>query len=143
MLSKYFVSPARISEIRNGPSGPLIEEFGQYLFQSGYAEITVRRHIRSAEHLIHWASRQDMSVRDLTQLHLQGFGDHCLASIIFAVVLTHLRITLPGIVIPIQSSIVISNHLLTEGYFIFIVKWSGLFIQVEGEAKGRRNNNIR
>ena len=36
------------------------------------------------------------------------------------VVLTHLRITLPGLVIPIQSSIVISNHLLTEGYFIFI-----------------------
>ena len=38
------------------------------------------------------------------------------------VVLTHLRITLPCLVIPIQSSIVISIHLLTEGYFIFIVK---------------------
>ena len=43
------------------------------------------------------------------------------ASIIFAGVLTHLRMTLPGIVIPIQSSIVISNHLLTEDYFISIV----------------------
>ena len=37
------------------------------------------------------------------------------------VVLTHLRITLRSIVIHIQSSIVISNHFLTEDYFISIV----------------------
>jgi hypothetical protein len=47
MLSHFFERPARIREIRSGPSGTLIESFADYLFQNGYAEVSARRHIRS------------------------------------------------------------------------------------------------
>ena len=57
MLSEFFVSPARIRAIRGGPSAPRIEDFANHLYQSGYAKISARRHIRSAEHIVHWATR--------------------------------------------------------------------------------------
>ena len=54
MLSEFFESSSRIQELRAGPDGCLLEGFAQELCQAGYAEITARRHIRAAEHLIHW-----------------------------------------------------------------------------------------
>ena len=76
MLSHFFERPARILEIRSSPSGPLIEDFADYLFQNGYAEISARRHIRSAEHIAHWATRSDLSVSELDDRSLKRFGDH-------------------------------------------------------------------
>ena len=54
MLEEFFESPFRIQELREGPDGRLLEGFAQELCKAGYAEITARRHIRAAEHLIHW-----------------------------------------------------------------------------------------
>ena len=51
MLSEFFKSPVRICAIRSGPFGSSIESFASYLVQSGYATISARRHIRSAEHI--------------------------------------------------------------------------------------------
>ena len=76
MLSHYFESPARIQAIRNGPSGSLLEDFAAYLFESGYAEISARRHIRSAEHLAYWASSTGLSINNLNDSALTRFGDH-------------------------------------------------------------------
>jgi len=58
MLSHFFERPARIREIRSSPSGPLIEGFADHLFQNGYAEISARRHIRSAEHIVRWGDQK-------------------------------------------------------------------------------------
>jgi hypothetical protein len=49
MLSKFFEAPARIRAIRRGPSGALLESFANHLFESGYAKVSARQHIRSAE----------------------------------------------------------------------------------------------
>ncbi len=76
MLSHFFESPARIHEIRNGPCGELFEAFAGYLFQNGYAKITARRHIRSAEHIVQWAGRQALSVSELDDDALKRFGHH-------------------------------------------------------------------
>jgi hypothetical protein len=76
MLSHFFESPARIRAIRCNPSGALLEGFADYLFESGYAEISARRHIRSAEHIIHWASRKDLLTNELDDPALKRFGDH-------------------------------------------------------------------
>jgi hypothetical protein len=57
MLSHFFEAPTRIREIRSNPSGSLIEGFADYLFQNGYAEISARRHIRSAEHIVQWGGQ--------------------------------------------------------------------------------------
>jgi len=76
MLSHFFERPARIRGIRGGPSGTLIESFADYLFQNGYAELSARRHIRSAEHIVRWANRGDLPVSGLDDRALKHFGDH-------------------------------------------------------------------
>lgn len=76
MLSEFFLAPKRIQAIRSGPAGARVEGFAQELFQRGYAEISARRHIRAAEHLMHWAGRRGLSARDLNDGVLQHFGEH-------------------------------------------------------------------
>ena len=76
MLSEYFYAAQRIREIRSGSAGALIEGFAEGLFQRGYAEITARRHIRSAEHLVRWGSRRDLSASDLDDEALGHLGRH-------------------------------------------------------------------
>src|SRR5207249_895593 len=76
MLSHFFEAPARIREIRSNSCGVLIESFSDYLFQNGYAEISARRHIRAAEHIVRWAIRSDRSVGELDDRSLRRFADH-------------------------------------------------------------------
>ena len=76
MLSEFFGESARLYAIRNGPSGPLLEDFAGYLFRSGYAKISARRHIRSAEHIVHWALRNSVSVDRLDGPALERFDRH-------------------------------------------------------------------
>lgn len=76
MLSKYFEASARVRQIRSSPAGALLEGFAQALFQRGYAEISARRHIRSAEHIVHWASRSGLGISDLDDTALVRFGRH-------------------------------------------------------------------
>lgn len=76
MLSKYFEGLERIHAIRSGPSGALIEGFAEQLFLRGYAEVTARRHIRAAEHLVRWANRQGLSDHELSDRRLKGFREH-------------------------------------------------------------------
>lgn len=76
MLSEFFGESARLYAILNGPSGPLLEDFAGYLFRSGYAKISARRHIRSAEHIVHWALRNGVSVDSLDGPALDRFDRH-------------------------------------------------------------------
>lgn len=76
MLSHFFQAPARICQLRSGPCGELLEKFADYLFQNGYAGISARRHIRSAEHVIQWSGTGGLSVRELDDRALGRFGDH-------------------------------------------------------------------
>ncbi len=76
MLFHFFEAHQRIREIRSNPSGPLIEGFSDYLFQNGYAEISARRHIRSAEHILRWAIRSKVSVSEMDDRVLKRFGHH-------------------------------------------------------------------
>ena len=76
MLSKFFEAPARIRAIRSGPSGALLESFANHLFESGYSKVSARQHIRSAEHIIHWAIRRRLCLRDVNGSALERFGNH-------------------------------------------------------------------
>lgn len=76
MLQEFFESPFRIHELRDGPSGRLLEEFAQGLCKAGYAEITARRHIRAAEHLIHWIGRKGRSIAALDEGMVEDFVRH-------------------------------------------------------------------
>lgn len=76
MLGKFFDSGLRVQELRDGPGGALLEAFARELSQSGYAEITARRHIRAAEHFVCWTNRKGIPVSDLNQQYLERFGHH-------------------------------------------------------------------
>ena len=76
MLSEFFESPSRIQELRASREGHLIEKFAQELYQTGYAEITARRHIRAAEHLIHWTGRKRRTMAALDETGIEEFVQH-------------------------------------------------------------------
>jgi len=76
MLAKFFESSLRILELRDGPDGYLLEGFAQELGQAGYAEISARRHIRTAEHLIHWIQRKGGTVATLDERSIEEFVRH-------------------------------------------------------------------
>jgi site-specific recombinase XerD len=76
MLSEFYKSPARIRALRDGPTGAMFEGFSRALSQAGYAQITARRHIRSAEHLINWIARKGVPVEELSERHLDEFDGH-------------------------------------------------------------------
>lgn len=76
MFKHFFTGPARIRELRDGLGGHLLEGFAEELFRAGYAEITARRHIRAAEHLIYWAEREGIPVSILTEEFFERFDRH-------------------------------------------------------------------
>ena len=76
MLAEFFDSPFRIQELRDGPDGRLLDGFAQELCQAGYAEITARRHIRAAEHLIHWTGRKGTPIATLDERFAEDFVHH-------------------------------------------------------------------
>jgi integrase/recombinase XerD len=75
MFEKFFDGPLRVQELRNGPGGPLLERFAAELSHLGYAERTVRNHIRAAEHLIYWAGCRGIPISCLNSNFLKRF-DH-------------------------------------------------------------------
>jgi AraC-like DNA-binding protein len=79
MLSELFKSRARIQILRDGPRGLLLEGFAQCLSEAGYATITVRKHLRAAEHFIHfinWNDRHSPPERNLNKQSLVRFERH-------------------------------------------------------------------
>jgi len=76
MLAKYFESKQRVHALCAGPAGALLEGFARELWRTGYAQITSRRHIRAAEHLVYWAGRQGIGPREFHEQVVQNFDHH-------------------------------------------------------------------
>jgi integrase/recombinase XerD len=76
MLPEFFQSRTRVRDLRGGPAGSLVVNFAEKLRQDGYAELTARRHLRSAEHLTHWASRVGIALDGPIESILDGFDRH-------------------------------------------------------------------
>ena len=76
MFHECFQSAWRLRDLRVGPAGPLVTSFADKLRQDGYAELTARRHLRSAEHLAHWASRVGIALDGPIEPILDGCDRH-------------------------------------------------------------------
>ncbi len=76
MFEHFFDGASRVQRLREGPGGPFLERFAEELFHTGYAEITARRHIRAAEHFIHWSGSEGTPISSLTENLVEKFGDH-------------------------------------------------------------------
>src|SRR6185437_11788171 len=80
MLEKIFDSsgsgPVRVRLLREGMHGSVLDSFSGELLHSRYANITARRHLRSAEHFAYWASRQGIAVSQWSDGLVERFGRH-------------------------------------------------------------------
>src|SRR2546425_11112660 len=76
MLTDLFESVARIQALRDGPAGTLLEAFAQALVRDRDATITARRHLRAAEHFVHWADRTRVPVTGAIRPALEQFRRH-------------------------------------------------------------------
>jgi len=76
MFEQFFDGAKRVQALRDGPGGPLLERFAEELYRVGYAEITARRHIRAAEHVIYWTNQEGIPISNLTEKVLEGFDRH-------------------------------------------------------------------
>src|SRR5215475_507359 len=80
MLEKVFDSSGsglvRVRLLREGLHGPLLDSYSGELLHCRYANITVRRHLRSAEHFAYWASHHAMAVSQWNDSLLERFSRH-------------------------------------------------------------------
>lgn len=80
MFENFFDPSARgqtrVRSLRNSPHGSLLDSFSQELFLLRYANITARRHIRSAEHFIHVATRNGVPLSQWNGDWLERFFSH-------------------------------------------------------------------
>jgi integrase/recombinase XerD len=80
MLEKIFDSSGsglvRVRLLREGLHGPLLDSYSGQLLHCRYANITARRHLRSAEHFAYWASHHAMAVSQWNDSLLERFRRH-------------------------------------------------------------------
>jgi integrase/recombinase XerD len=80
MLEKIFDSSGsglvRVRLLREGLHGPLLDSYSGELLHCRYANITARRHLRSAEHFAYWASHHPMAVSQWNDSLLERFSRH-------------------------------------------------------------------
>ncbi|MGB6403226.1 MAG: site-specific integrase [Candidatus Sulfotelmatobacter sp.] len=76
MLVRYFRRPSRIAQLRSGTGGHLLEGFAKELSQGSYQWVAARKHIRAAEHFLHWIARRNLSIASVEERYAQQFLDH-------------------------------------------------------------------
>ena len=76
MRSDLFVSRQRVSPVRDGPAGAVLEGFTEALSQMGYAARVARGHLRAAEHFVDWTDRRRLQLCELNVAALAGFDRH-------------------------------------------------------------------
>jgi len=76
MLDKYFESLFTLEQLRNGPSGPLLDGFAQSLHEDGYSRLTARTYLRAAYHLGHFLQSEDIALVALQPDTIAEFRRH-------------------------------------------------------------------
>jgi site-specific recombinase XerD len=80
MLEKFFDSSARglarVRSLRSSLHGTRLDSFAKELIHGGYANITGRRHLRSAEHFVYWANHNRILLPQWNDGLLEGFLIH-------------------------------------------------------------------
>ena len=76
MLVRYFRRPSRIEQLRSSTGGHLLEGFAKELSQGLYQWVAARKHIRAAEHFLHWTAHRNLSITSVEERYAQQFLDH-------------------------------------------------------------------
>jgi hypothetical protein len=62
MLVRHFRRPSCIEQLRSCSGGHLLEGFANQLSQGRYQWVAARKHIRVAEHFLHWIANRKVSI---------------------------------------------------------------------------------
>jgi hypothetical protein len=92
MLVRYFRRPSRIEQLRSNSGGYLLEGFAKELSQGRYQWVAARKHIRAAEHFLHWIAHRNLSVASVEERYAQQFLDH-LKRCVVADIIHHWNLT--------------------------------------------------
>jgi integrase/recombinase XerD len=76
MLVLYFRRPSRIEQLRSRTGGYLLEGFAKELSERRYHWVAARKHIRAAEHFLHWIAHRNLSITSVEERCAQQFLDH-------------------------------------------------------------------
>jgi len=76
MLVRYFRRLSRIEQLRSSSGGCLLEGFAKELSESRYQWVAARKHIRAAEHFLHWIAHRELSITSVKERYAQQFLDH-------------------------------------------------------------------
>ena len=76
MLAHYFTRQSRIEQLRSSTGGHLLEGFAKELSQGCYQWVAARKHIRAAEHFLHWITDRNLSIASIEERYAQQFLDH-------------------------------------------------------------------
>lgn len=80
MLEKCFDSSPggllKVRSLREGVHAALLDSFSAALLDSLYANITIRRRLRAAEHFAHWANSHSIAVPQWNDSLLERFSHH-------------------------------------------------------------------
>jgi integrase/recombinase XerD len=76
MLVRYYRRPSRIGQLRSNTAGYLLEGFAKELSQGRYQWVAARKHIRAAEHFLHWVAHRRLSITNVDERCAQQFLDH-------------------------------------------------------------------
>ena len=74
MFEQFFDGPSRVQAAAESVrAARCLKDSLKNYSKQGYAEITARKHIRAAEHLIYWSGREGIPVSSLTEKFLERF----------------------------------------------------------------------
>jgi site-specific recombinase XerD len=76
VLVRYFRRPSRIELLRSSTGGHVLEGFANELSQGRYQWVAARKHIRAAEHFLHWVAHRKLSLTSVEDRCAQRFLDH-------------------------------------------------------------------
>ncbi len=76
MLVRYFRRPSRIEQLRSNTGGYLLEGFAKELSESRSQWVAARKHIRAAEHFLHWITHRKLSITSIEERCARQFLDH-------------------------------------------------------------------
>ncbi len=76
MLVCYFTRLSRIEQLRSSTGGHLLEAFANELSQDRYQWVVARKHVRAAEHFIHWMGHRALSITAIEERFAGEFLSH-------------------------------------------------------------------
>jgi site-specific recombinase XerD len=75
MLDTFFTQSKVRTRMQSGPIGSYLSEFAAMLHRQGYAESTIRRHLRGAEQFGSWLLKHGISVADVSAATINQYRE--------------------------------------------------------------------